>query len=101
MEQYELYCLGDRYFYDRPTERTEHADFAIGGRSVPHGWGHEAGELWVHYAPRGLTLPAQGWKIHVSACLEGAERAPAAGGGECGGRGVPFQVLRGEAALGV
>ncbi|NIK59524.1 class III lanthionine synthetase LanKC [Kribbella shirazensis] len=99
MEQYELYCLSDRFFYDRPTEGTEHPDFPLCARPVPDGWDHEAGEIWMHYAPRGLALPSQGWKIHVSSCLEDAERTMAAVWEYCVPRGIPFKYLRSEAVL--
>ncbi|WP_350276092.1 class III lanthionine synthetase LanKC [Kribbella sp. HUAS MG21] len=99
MEQYELYCLSDRSFYDRPTEGSEHPDFTIAGRAVPDGWDHEAGEIWMHYAPRGVALPLQGWKIHVSSCLDDAERTLAAVWAYCVPRGIPFKFLRSEAVL--
>ncbi|HEY3558350.1 MAG TPA: class III lanthionine synthetase LanKC [Kribbella sp.] len=99
MEQYELYCLADRYFYERPSEGAEHPAFAICDRPVPDGWDHEAGELWMHYAPRSLTLPYQGWKIHVSACRQDAERTLTAVWEYCVQRGIPFKFLRSEAVL--
>ncbi|WBQ08234.1 class III lanthionine synthetase LanKC [Kribbella sp. CA-293567] len=95
MEQYELYCLADRLFYDTPANRgTEVPDFAAGARPVPSGWDHQAGEVWMNYAPAGLRLPAQGWKIHVSAGLDDAERAIAAIWDYCVPRGLAFKFLR-------
>ena len=67
-ESHEFYCLADRRFYATPANRgAQHPDFVIAGRAVPDGWRHVPGEQWMHYAPDNLRLPAQGWKIHVSA----------------------------------
>ncbi|TDU90494.1 protein kinase-like protein [Kribbella voronezhensis] len=100
MESYELYCLADRRFYDTPTKRgAEHPDFALCSRPVPAGWQHVPGDLWMHYAPTGLKLPDQGWKIHVSAGLADAERALATVWDYCVPRGIAFKFLRNEPVL--
>jgi hypothetical protein len=100
MESYELYCLADRRFYDTPANRgAEHPDFALCSRPVPAGWQHVPGELWMHYAPTGLELPAQGWKIHVSAGLADAERALDTVWDYCVPRGIAFKFLRNEPVL--
>lgn len=99
MEQYELYCLADRYFYDTPTNDAENPDFAIGARPVPDGWEHEADDIWMHYAPHEVSLPSQGWKIHVSSCLEDAEQTLAAVWEYCVPRALPFKFLRSESVL--
>ncbi|WP_328324776.1 class III lanthionine synthetase LanKC [Kribbella sp. NBC_00382] len=95
MEQYELYCLADRLFYDTPTNRgAEDPDFAACARPIPSGWDHYAGDVWMHYAPSEAELPQQGWKIHVSAGLDDAERAIAAIWEYCVPRGLAFKFLR-------
>jgi len=72
---YEVYCLGDRDFYDSPMlARGDDPEFAAAGRPIPHGWVSGQTDDWQMYAPSGLALPAQGWKIHVSACLGNAEQ---------------------------
>jgi len=99
MEQYELYCLVDPHFYEPPTKSAENPDFALASRPVPPGWQHEAGDLWMHYAPLGLSLPSQGWKIHVSSCLEDVDTTLAAVWEYCVPRGLAFKFLRSEAVL--
>ncbi|GAA1131907.1 class III lanthionine synthetase LanKC [Kribbella jejuensis] len=99
MEQYELYCLVDRYFYDVPAHGVEHPDFAVCARPVPDGWDHVAGDLWMHYAPRAMSLPPQGWKIHVSSGLEDADRTLSTVWDYCVRRGLPFKFLRSEAVM--
>ncbi|GAA2841496.1 class III lanthionine synthetase LanKC [Kribbella solani] len=99
-ESYEFYCLADRRFYETPANRgAEHPDFAIAERPVPEGWQHVPGEQWMHYAPAGLRLPEQGWKIHVSARLQDVERTLDAIWAYCVPRGIAFKFLRNEAVL--
>jgi serine/threonine protein kinase len=99
-ESYEFYCLADRRFYETPANRgAQHPDFAIAGRAVPDGWRYVPGEQWMHYAPDGLRLPAQGWKVHVSARLQDVARTLEAVWGYCVPRGIAFKFLRNEAVL--
>ncbi|WP_433239854.1 class III lanthionine synthetase LanKC [Streptosporangium sp. CA-135522] len=94
-DQYELYCLADRIFYDTlDGRRGDHPDFPLVARDVPDGWEHHATDTWMHYAPRGTRRPSQGWKIHVSACLDDAERAMEAVWDYCVPRGIAFKFLR-------
>ncbi|MFI6673442.1 class III lanthionine synthetase LanKC [Kribbella sp. NPDC050470] len=99
-DSYEFYCLADRTFYETPANRgAQHADFALCGRAVPDGWQHVPGETWMHYAPADLRLPAQGWKIHVSARLADVERTLEAVWDYCVPRGIAFKFLRNEPVL--
>ena len=41
-------------------------------RSLPEGWTRTPLDDWLILAPAGCVLPPQGWKIHVSACLDNA-----------------------------
>lgn len=94
-ERYEIYTLADRLFYDRvDQQRAEYPDFPISTRPVPDGWEHLAAETWMHYAPLGSSLPPQGWKIHVSSCLDDAERVLAAVWDYCVPREISFKFLR-------
>ncbi|GAA0579292.1 protein kinase/lanthionine synthetase C family protein [Kribbella sandramycini] len=99
-QSYEFYCLADRTFYDTPTNRgADHPDFEPATRPVPAGWQHAPGETWMHYAPEGLQLPQQGWKIHVSARLADVERTLETVWAYCVPRGIAFKFLRNEAVL--
>ncbi|GAA4229940.1 tRNA A-37 threonylcarbamoyl transferase component Bud32 [Streptosporangium album] len=94
-DQYELYCLADRLFYDTlDGRRGDHTDFPLAVRDVPDGWEHQATDTWMHYAPLATRTPPQGWKIHVSACLEDAERAMEAVWDYCVARDIAFKFLR-------
>ncbi|TDQ00228.1 class III lanthionine synthetase LanKC [Labedaea rhizosphaerae] len=92
---YEVYCLADRLFYDKPTRHpSEDTDFPVTGRTVPHGWAHEPSDTWMYYAPSDAVVPTQGWKIHVSSCLADAERVLETVWDFCVARGLPFKYLR-------
>jgi len=95
IDRYEIYCLADRGFYDRlDTRGDEHPDFPQSGRPVPDGWERVATEAWLSYAPVDGSMPAQGWKIHVSSRLADAERVLDAVWDYCVPRGVAFKFLR-------
>jgi hypothetical protein len=53
-------------------------------------------DVWANYAPVGLSLPPQGWKIHVSSRLADADRTLAAVWEYCIPRGIAFKFLRNE-----
>ncbi|WP_084960347.1 class III lanthionine synthetase LanKC [Thermoactinospora rubra] len=99
MDQYELYCLADPLFYDVLHDKTAEATFAAARRPVPDGWSHHATDTWMYYAPEGEPLPLQGWKIHVSAKVDHAERAVATVWDYCVPRGIAFKFLRGVPVL--
>jgi hypothetical protein len=100
MDQYEIYTLADRYFYDTPSNRGgERPDFAACTRPVPEGWAHEPTDVWMHYAPKDDKVPTQGWKIHVSACLEDAERVLDIVWDYCVAHGLAFKFLRNTPVL--
>ncbi|MEU5141647.1 class III lanthionine synthetase LanKC [Streptomyces sp. NPDC021139] len=75
---YAVYCDADPYFYDAPHRTaprtgTSRSRYAAASSPVPEGWQrHESGD-WLALRPIDADLPAQGWKIHVSACLDNAE----------------------------
>ncbi|GAA3447897.1 class III lanthionine synthetase LanKC [Planomonospora venezuelensis] len=94
-DRYELYCLADPFFYDTlDGGGNDHPDFPLAGREVPDGWAHQRTDTWLHYAPLDWPAPAQGWKIHVSACARDAERALEAVWDYCVPRGIAFKFLR-------
>lgn len=99
IDQYELYCLAEGLFYDAPVNRSGDPDFAVATRPAPDGWARQATDVWINYAPREHRLPAQGWKIHVSAGLGDAERVLEVVWDYCVRRGLPFKFLRNEPVM--
>ena len=88
--QYERFCAADPYFYDALTSAQPEASwFAAARRPVPAGWQRDTLDDWLVYGPAGGSLPEQGWKIHVSACLDNAERVLDTVIGYCVPQGLP------------
>ncbi|HEY0640646.1 MAG TPA: class III lanthionine synthetase LanKC [Pseudonocardiaceae bacterium] len=124
IEQYELYCMADRFFYDtadrhraargvtapatpmaelpaggRVIGEGDDGDFALCSRPVPESWDHQPSDSWMYYAPQGVPIPAQGWKIHVSSGLRDAERVLDTIWDYCVAAGLPFKYLRSRAVM--
>ncbi|MFI7131772.1 class III lanthionine synthetase LanKC [Nonomuraea sp. NPDC050153] len=101
MDKYELYCLVDPCFYDSLEHGTaEDADFPLLREPMPAGWSTALTDTWCYFAPGNEPpLPAQGWKIHVSARVEDAEQAIAAVWDYCVPRRIAFKFLRGAPVL--
>ena len=72
---YELFCLTGQDFYDSAMLATvREQPFAIARRPLPPGWRAVPMDDWLMLVPHDVRLPAQGWKIHASACLDNAEQ---------------------------
>jgi len=98
-KRYESFCLVDPLFYDLPTSAGADLDFPIASRALPPGWRRTRHEDWVILDPPKGDLPPQGWKIHVSATLENAERVLDTVWGYCVARQLPFKFLSGRHVL--
>lgn len=113
-KRYEVFCLVDRYFYETPDRLSTGSgpDKGSGAslyepaqRPVPEGWRTGRSGDWLHFTPVDGTgvprpgSPPQGWKIHVSACLENAEKTIAKVWDHCVPRGIPFKFVPGPYAL--
>ncbi|MGW0763096.1 class III lanthionine synthetase LanKC [Streptomyces sp. NPDC002814] len=110
--RYEIYCLADRIFYETP-DRLPAVDagtgtaalFEAAQRPVAEGWRRFTSGDWLQLAPvdeHGTPcpgLPSQGWKIHVSACLDNAEKTAARLWDYCVPRGIPFKFVPGAQPL--
>ncbi len=71
---YAVYCDADPYFYDAPHRTdTGHPRYAAASAPVPPEWRRNESGDWLALRPVDAELPDQGWKIHVSACLDNAE----------------------------
>ncbi len=99
-KRYELFCLADPLFYDSPN-RSGAADrcFAAATRPLPAGWAQTRLGEWQVQMPPGDPLPAQGWKIHVSASTENAEQVLGRLFDYCVPRQLSFKFLRSPLAL--
>ena len=92
-KQYEVYCLKDRLFYD-VLDGQESPAFAIADDPLPAGWQRIKRSEWIVYVPPVHEIPAQGWKIHVSASHENAADVLARVRDYCFPKGISFKHLR-------
>ncbi|WP_405009018.1 class III lanthionine synthetase LanKC [Kitasatospora sp. NBC_01539] len=97
--RYEAYSYADKLFYDSPVRWAALEEFSAAGEPVPPGWVRNVREVWVGFHPAAETLPDQGWKIHVSACLDNAEHILAVVRDHCLGQRVAFKFLRSPALV--
>jgi serine/threonine protein kinase len=98
--RYDTYCAIDPLFYDSLSNAAAPTPtFAVAGRPLPDGWHSGVNDDWMVYGPVDAQLPPQGWKIHVSSCLDNAERVLARVWDYCVPRRVSFKFLRGPELL--
>jgi hypothetical protein len=97
---YEAYCMVNPAFYDAMhSENTAGVSFTTAARPLSDGWNRHEQDDWFVFRTGRTVLPPQGWKIHVSACLDNAERILEAVWDYCVPRGIDFKFLRSPAAL--
>ncbi|MDP9792403.1 serine/threonine protein kinase [Catenuloplanes nepalensis] len=98
-ERYDTYCAVDPLFYDALTNTkartTEYGEELI----LPAGWKRGAQDDWTVVGPDEDALPAQGWKVHISARREDAAEVLALVWDYCTARGIAFKFLRGPQML--
>ncbi|MDT0318997.1 class III lanthionine synthetase LanKC [Streptomyces millisiae] len=100
-KRYEVFCLIDRCFYDTPERLALRSDgrlrdeesYETARRPVPEGWRAARSGDWLQLQPVAAELPLQGWKIHVSATLDGADKTAARIWEYCVPRGIPFKFV--------
>lgn len=102
-KQYEQYCLADPLFYDSLNNvrdpEVQKREFPVALLPLPAGWRRERFGEWIVSIPPGPAIPAQGWKIHVAACLDNAEDTIAKVRDYCVPREVSFKFLASRTAV--
>ncbi len=94
---YEMYCLTDPVFYDTFTlNNADGHDFELAKGPVPEGWRRSEFGPWLVYIPEKVVLPAQGWKIHASACLDNAAEILAVTWTYCVANDIAFKFIRSQ-----
>lgn len=93
---YPLYAGSDPVFYDKPRLKAETAVelFAPADALKRDMWEQADDEVWSYWTPPGVTLPEQGWKIHVSATAATAETVLARVSEHCHRNALPFKFVR-------
>lgn len=104
-DRYEAFVMADPVFYDVAYSRADGAEsadaepFATAQRSLPAGWRREPQDDWFVFTTGEVPMPEQGWKIHVSAGLDNADRILDAVWDYCLPRRIELKFLRSPAAL--
>ncbi|MFJ9446804.1 class III lanthionine synthetase LanKC [Kitasatospora sp. NPDC101235] len=103
-KRYEVYSLADRHFYETPDRLSAASSgavrlFGAATREVPAGWcGSRSGD-WYHLHPVDSSgsphggRPLQGWKVHVSATLDNADKTAGLVWDYCVPREMPFKFV--------
>ncbi|MEU0531047.1 class III lanthionine synthetase LanKC [Amycolatopsis tolypomycina] len=98
--RYEAFCFADPLFYDEQQENDAPADdFATPLTQAAAGWAATDRGVWRSMHPDKSVLPAQGWRIHVSAGLDNATRVLAQVYECCIAHGIAYKHLRSKVTL--
>jgi hypothetical protein len=99
-DRYAAFCMADPAFYDAMySAETAGTSFAVAERELPEGWRCSESDDWITVRREDAALPMQGWKIHASATMDGAERVLEIVWDYCVPRGIQFKFLRSPSAL--
>jgi tRNA A-37 threonylcarbamoyl transferase component Bud32 len=88
------FLVADRDYYE-PWDTADPGQ-RFHARHLPSGWLRRDSGPWTHWAPDGLVLPDQGWKVHVSSSLDNAQSVLAIVSAACADLRVPFKHLAGR-----
>lgn len=95
--RFEAFCFADPLFFDEQRENGGAADdFATALRPPAAGWTAVDHGVRRVLRPEGKDLPAQGWKIHVSAGLDNMRRVLVRVHRYCCEHKIAFKHLRSE-----
>lgn len=92
------YCQPGNIYYDLPAAQRNAGD-EFGLADPPAGWTSRSDAEWTVFLPFDVDLPSQGWKIHVSATMDNAERIFQIVEKYCFAMTVAFKVIRSRTIL--
>ncbi|NGO46560.1 class III lanthionine synthetase LanKC [Streptomyces ureilyticus] len=96
---YLQYCLPGSPFYEQRDVEGQESHFSLHRAELPEGWVRDVRPEWIMYSRADLTMPWQGWKIHVTATAGNAEQLLDRVSQYCFERRVPFKALAGLSML--
>ncbi|MEU7039506.1 class III lanthionine synthetase LanKC [Streptomyces varsoviensis] len=94
-QRYQEFCLTDPEFYEAPGPAGGADEFEANRREPPPGWQRIELAGWRSYAPPDVRIPAQGWKVHVSAVVADAAEVAGVVREYCVARRLPFKIVTG------
>jgi len=98
--RYLRYCQPGTPFFDAPPQRFDDGQQYRNRRpALPDNWQESCNDEWWSLTPPEAELPGQGWKVHVSATLDNAERVLAVVWDFCVKNGFPFKFIRSRDVL--
>jgi tRNA A-37 threonylcarbamoyl transferase component Bud32 len=98
--RYEAFCFADPLFFDEQRDSGVSGDDFAADLPLPEsGWVEGDRGVWRSLAPEGQRLPLQGWKIHISAGLDNAERVLAKVHVHCIEHRLAYKHLRSKLIL--
>lgn len=98
--RYEAFCFADPLFFDEQHGPSGlHDDYAAMLSGPGKDWIESTLGTWRMLRPQDIDLPDQGWKVHVSATLDNAERVLSTVHEYCLRERVAFKHLRSPRVL--
>lgn len=91
--RYEHYCLAGQDFYDIRSRSDASDGYSRILSPLSTDWSQESRDVWRVLTPLGHRLRAQGWKIHVSATPNNAQRVLTIVASYCVQVRIPFKHL--------
>ncbi|QKW08020.1 protein kinase/lanthionine synthetase C family protein [Streptomyces sp. NA04227] len=89
------FCPQGSPYFDLPARHSaEEGNFALAREELPPGWTRGGDTEWLGITAPDARLPLQGWKIHVSATPDNAERILATVAKYCLADGLTFKFIR-------
>ncbi|WP_255685578.1 class III lanthionine synthetase LanKC [Pseudonocardia sp. TRM90224] len=97
--RYQDFCMADPLFYEPIRENHGGVQSLLTGREIPAGWMVAEQSDWTMLAPAQAEIPAQGWKIHVSAKPDNADAVLDVVWEYCVLRHIPFKFVPSKAKV--
>jgi tRNA A-37 threonylcarbamoyl transferase component Bud32 len=98
--RYEAFCFADPLFFDEQRESgVSGDDFGLDLPVPAAGWVEGDRGVWRMLHPENRHLPLQGWKIHISAALDNADRVLAKVHAHCIEHRLAYKHLRSKLIL--
>ncbi|MEU1556574.1 class III lanthionine synthetase LanKC [Streptomyces scabiei] len=97
--RYVTYCQAGTAFYEDPAVAATATGPADAVAEPPAGWTRTVNGDWVVLTPPDTELPGQGWKIHVSATQDNADRVLDAVRAHCVRERLTFKYIRSAEVL--